>query len=138
MLHALLPTAPERKNNPGPVRGRSGGNPTKFVDQGTPLLIESLLKRGARRSRLRAHLCGGAQLLDALGFNDSLNIGERNVLAAEKALRAAGFRVQGRATGGNVGRTVRLYIANGQVTVRSLEQGERPISEPRSEDEETR
>ena len=123
MLHALLPAANENRR----------GNPTKFVDQGTPLLIESLLKLGARRSRLIAQLCGGAQLLSTLGFDGALDIGERNVLAAEAALQAAGLRVQARATGGHIGRTVRLYLATGQVTVKSLEQGERALNANKSE-----
>jgi len=82
---------------------------------------------GASRRRLIVHLCGGAQMLSAPGFNNSLNIGERNVLAAEESLRTSGFRIRSRATGGRTGRTVRLYIASGQVTVKSVGQGEQPL-----------
>jgi chemotaxis protein CheD len=116
MLHALLPAAPNGNLNVG--------NPVKFVDRGTPLLLEALLESGARRTRLVAQLYGGAQALSAPGFEDDdlLSIGERNVIAAETALRAAGLGIRTRATGGRIGRTVRLYIADGQVTVRSLGQ----------------
>jgi chemotaxis protein CheD len=118
ILHALLPTATDE----------DGINPTRFVDRGAPLLVNSLLKLGASYTRLTAYLCGGAQIISVPDLDDSLNIGERNVLAAEAALQALGLRVQARATGSHIGRTVRLYIANGQVTVKTLRQGEQIIN----------
>lgn len=116
MLHALLPTAPSEDGDEG--------KHAKFVDQGVPLLIEALLKLGAGRARLVAKMCGGAAVLSAPGLSNSHAIGERNVQAAEAALREAGLRIQAQATGGHIGRTVKLYIANGQVITRSLGQGE--------------
>lgn len=124
MLHALLPAAPNERNPA--VRD---SRPTKFVKQGTPLLIQSVLSLGAKRSRLQARLCGGARVLSAPGFQDSLNIGDRNVQAAEAALEAAGIRIYAREIGGKIGRTVKLYIGDGQVTVRSLGKGEQTIRE---------
>jgi chemotaxis protein CheD len=124
MLHALLPAAPNE--NKAAVRD---SRPTKFVDQGTPLLIQSVLALGAKRGRLQARLCGGARVLSAPGFQDSLNIGDRNIHAAEAALEAAGIQIQARDIGGKIGRTVKLHIGDGQVTVRSLGQGERTLPE---------
>lgn len=129
MLHALLPTNP---NNPGRNNGDDAVTPSaKFVDQGTPILIESLATLGARRTRLTAQLCGGAKVLSAPGFEEEsiLNIGKRNVQAAESTLKAAGIQVKAQDTGGRIGRTVRLYIASGQVTVKSLEHKEKVLSE---------
>jgi chemotaxis protein CheD len=114
VLHALLPTAPNNKNSPQ-------SNPAKFVDQGVPLLIDALGNPEVRRSRLHTYLCGGAQMLTIPG-DDSLNIGARNVIAAEAALQAAGLKLRAQATGGNNGRTVKLHISSGQVTVKSLQQ----------------
>lgn len=116
MLHALLPTANERAR----------GNPNKFVDQGVPRLMDSLLKLGANRVRLEAKVCGGAQMLTAPTF-DRLNIGKLNVLAAERALQAASLQIQARATDGHIGRTMRLYVADGKVMVRTLEHGEQVL-----------
>ena len=124
LLHALLPTSA------GGVFGDNGRKPissARFVDQGTPMLIESLVELGARRGRMIARLCGGAQVLSALDVVDFLNIGERNVQAAESVLRAEGIRVRAQATGGGIGRTVRLYVADGQVTVKSLGQKEQVL-----------
>lgn len=119
MLHALLPAAAGKD--------RANGAPTKFVDRGVPLLVDSVLRLGAERSRLVVQVCGGAQVLSAPGFNSTLNIGERNVQAARFALEAAGLRIQASATGGQAGRTVKLHIVNGQITVRSMGQGERAL-----------
>jgi chemotaxis protein CheD len=116
MLHALLPTAPGTNNH-----RRNPGKLTKFVDQGTPMLVESLLSLGARRTRLVAKLCGGAKVLSAPGFEEGpLNIGARNVLAAESALQTQRLQIKAQDTGGNTGRTVRLHIADGTVTVKNL------------------
>ena len=123
MLHALLPSAPSQN-------GRDPAPSAKFVDQGTPLLIEALVGLGAKRSRLSAQLCGGAKVLSAPGFEEGdLHIGRRNVLAAESALRNAYIPIKAHRTGGRVGRTVRFYIATGEVTVRSLGQKEEVLAE---------
>ncbi len=116
ILHALLPTPT--------TESRVDGRPTKYVDRGTRLLLESLAKHGAKRYRLIAYLCGGAKMVTATGFEDMLNIGERNITAAHEVLEAHNLRIRAEATGGSVGRTVKLYIANGLVTVRTLRGGE--------------
>lgn len=130
MLHALLPVTPDnpRRNKGATALSTSSA---KFVDQGTSLLINSLSELGARRTRLTAQLCGGAQVLSAPGFEEesTLNIGKRNIRAAESALKAARIQIKAQDTGGSIGRTVRLYIATGQVTVKSLGRGEQGLGE---------
>jgi chemotaxis protein CheD len=121
ILHALLPTPGGRTNG-------AGGRPAKFVDRGTPFLIDSLEALGAKTTRLIAQLCGGARMLVAPGFNGSENIGQRNVRAAEMALQAAGLEVWARTTGGHTGRTIKFYVAKGQVTVRTLGQAEQILA----------
>ena len=123
MLHALLPTAPGPNSHI-----RNPGKLAKFVDQGTPMLVESLLELGARRTRLVAKLCGGAKVLSAPGFEDGpLNIGARNVLAAEAALQTQRLQIRAQDTGGDTGRTVRLYIDDGKVTIKNLGRGEKVL-----------
>jgi chemotaxis protein CheD len=63
-------------------------------------------------------------MLSAPGFKNALNIGERNVAAAEEALKMHGLKVMAQSTGGNSGRTVRLFVDTGKVTVKTLGQGE--------------
>jgi chemotaxis protein CheD len=119
MLHALLPGPTWNRNN-------NKGKPTKFVNQGVPLLIDSLVSLGAELTRLEGQLCGGAQVAVRSAFNSNtpLNIGERNVQAARLALQAAGLKLKAEAIGGEIGRTIKLHIVNGQVTVKTLGQQE--------------
>lgn len=126
MLHALLPTA-HGVQRAAPVNLPVTGahtRPTKFLDQGVPLLVEALVALGARPLYLTAKLCGGAQMLSTANNNHQFNIGGLNLLAAEAALYTARIRIQARATGGHVGRTVKLYLIDGRVTVKTLHENE--------------
>lgn len=121
MIHSLLPTSKLNGSSPNTTVA-------KFVDHGVPLLLETVLGKGASRSRLVVHLCGGAQMLAAPGFSDALNIGKRNVETAEKLLAGLGFRIRAQSTGGHAGRTVRLYIVDGKITVKTLGQDEKVLA----------
>ena len=111
MLHALLPIAP--------VEQGSRFNPCKYVDSGVALLVTVLVERGAARSRMRAVLCGGAEMLTAPVPDEAFHIGGRNLSSAETALKQSGVRISRRVTGGRAGRTVKLYVRDGRVAVRS-------------------
>jgi chemotaxis protein CheD len=101
--------------------------PTRFVEQGVPLLLEAMQRISVRGSRLIARVCGGACILFAPGFEQSLNIGERNTQAAADALRLVGLRIRSQDIGGRKGRTVKLYAATGRVAVKTLGQPERAL-----------
>jgi len=117
MLHALLPNVPN---------GRHPENVAKFVDLGTEELVRVLANRGSPLHRLVIHLCGGAKMLIIPG-DEGLPIGARNTQVAEATLAALGLKIHGRATGGDKGRTVRLYITTGLVTVSSLGSAEQAV-----------
>ena len=117
MLHAVLP---ERGT-------RMGGSPTKFVDTGIPSLLNEMLANGASYRRLVIRMAGGAQMLIAPGFKNILDIGARNVEMARTVIKKEGLRCVGEETGGNRGRTVKLYVKSGKLTVRSIGRGERDI-----------
>jgi chemotaxis protein CheD len=107
LAHIVLPSA-------------GGGSATavgKFADRAVPALIEQMTSIGASRSRLRAVLVGGAHMF-TLNSASSLDIGRRNEEAAREALTQAGVTVCAAATGGSKGRTVRVYVDGGLVTVK--------------------
>ena len=118
MLHALLPT----DTHHGALHHQS--KPTKYVDTGVALLSAAFQTRGGRRHRTHAYLCGGARMLSAPGFEDVSDIGDRNIQAARSALIAARYAITAEATGGRAGRTVRFSIATGEITIKTLKQGE--------------
>ncbi len=119
MLHALLPGTANKTDTPG--------NPSKFVDLGVPLLLDEVLKIGASREQLVVRICGGAHMLTAPGFKNTLNIGERNVETAREMIQSMGFTIQAEDTGGSSGRTAKLYIAAGDMTIRTMGQKERAL-----------
>ena len=66
-------------------------------------------------------------MLVALGFTQALKIGERNVAAARAGLSKLGLQIGGEEVGGHSSRTVRLYVADGRMTVRVMGNQEREI-----------
>lgn len=117
LLHALLPTS-------------SNGHidqPAKYVDTGIQALLEGLIQAGAVRSRLVIRMAGGANMLVAPGFSPTLNIGGRNVEVAYATLYRLNFKIAGQEVGGNIGRTIRFYVASGRMTIRTVCNQEREI-----------
>jgi len=89
----------------------------KFADRAVPALLEQMVSIGARRTSLQVVIVGGAQMF-TLGSASTLDIGRRNEQAVREALTQAGLSVHAAATGGSKGRTVRVHVSTGLVTVR--------------------
>jgi chemotaxis protein CheD len=73
------------------------------------LLINGLLKKGARRERLEAKIIGGAKTI--AGFS---NVGEKNAEFAQQFLTDEGIRIIGSNTGGDVGRKLEYFPVSGR------------------------
>lgn len=116
LLHAILPI------HPG-----SGDSISKYVDTGVPSLIDMMIKAGAVRSRLVVRMAGGANMLVAPGFTNAFDIGSRNIDAAQKTLANLNLKILGYEVGGNTGRTVRFYVSDGRMTIRTVGNQERAI-----------
>lgn len=117
LLHAMLPES----------NGRDAQRPTKYVDTGIQKMLDELAAQGALRSRIVFRMAGGAQMLNAPGFKNVLNIGARNIEAAETVFREERLRLSHSDTGGHYGRTVKLHIGSGVVRVRSAGKGEHEL-----------
>lgn len=110
MLHAVLPEQPPSAQPAS----------SKYVDAGILGLLESAEALGAARHRMRIRLAGGARMLSLADAGLALNIGERNIAVARSTLAGLRLPVAAEEVGGNQGRTVRLYVADGRMTVRVL------------------
>jgi chemotaxis protein CheD len=73
------------------------------------LLLNGLLKKGARRERLEAKLFGGARTVEGLS-----DIGARNASFAEKFLENEGINFIGGSLGGDSGRRVQFWPVSGR------------------------
>lgn len=111
MAHVLLPSR---------SLARDVTNPAKFPETAVPLLVERLVALGAESRRLVAKLAGGASMFAQLMTPGSVQMGERNIAAARSALRRAGIPLACEAVGGGAGRSVRFYVYDGRVEIRSV------------------
>jgi chemotaxis protein CheD len=111
MAHVLLPST---------SLARDITNKAKFPDTAVPLLVERLKALGADPRRLVAKLAGGASMFSQLVTPGTIQMGERNVLAARSALRAASIPIIREAVGGERGRSVRFHVKDGRVEIRSV------------------
>jgi chemotaxis protein CheD len=114
LAHVLLPT---------PALSRQDSNPAKFPQTAVPLLLEQMGQHGASMRRISARLIGGASMFSGLGAPGTIQMGERNVVASRQTLHQHGVAIVGEATGGDFGRTVRLWVADGRVEVSSVWHG---------------
>lgn len=111
MAHILLPSK---------SLARDTTNPAKFPETAVPLLVERLRQLGADPGRLVAKLAGGASMFAQLMTPGSVQMGERNIVAARDALRRAGIPLAREAVGGGAGRSVRFHVSDGRVEIRSV------------------
>jgi chemotaxis protein CheD len=111
MAHILLPSR---------SLAHDTTNPAKFPETAVPLLVERLRALGAEPRRLVAKLAGGASMFSQLMTPGTIQMGERNVVAARNALRTAAIPIVREAVGGERGRTVRFHVTDGRVEIRSV------------------
>ncbi|MGH7548573.1 MAG: chemotaxis protein CheD [Gemmatimonadales bacterium] len=111
MAHILLPSR---------SLARDTTNPARFPETAVPFLVGQLVALGADPRRLVAKLAGGASMFAQLMTPGSVQMGERNIVAARNALRAASIPLAREAVGGGQGRSVRFHIVDGRVEIRSV------------------
>lgn len=114
LAHVLLPS---------PALSRVDGNPAKFPQSAVPRLIDLMVADGARPERITGRLAGGASMFAALAPPGTIQMGERNLVAARQALNAHSVPLIGEAVGGDFGRTVRLQVWDGRVEVSTVAHG---------------
>jgi chemotaxis protein CheD len=114
MAHVLLPS---------PALSRQDGNLAKFPQTAIPRLVELMGEHGGSVRRMTARLVGGASMFASLAAPGTIQMGERNVVASRQALYQQGIALTGEATGGDYGRTVRLWVSDGRVEISSVAHG---------------
>jgi chemotaxis protein CheD len=111
LAHIVLP-----ERHPGGDRGR-------FADTAVPQLVKCMRAVGGVVRRMEAAIAGGARMFEMSG---GLDIGRRNEEAVRAALSAAKIALRATETGGNQGRTMRIDVGAGVVTVRAV--GQSPVT----------
>ena len=98
MNHFLLPEARE-----------SGSEQVIYGAQSMELLINAMLKQGARKERLEAKIFGGARMIAGLS-----DIGRGNGEFARRFLRDEGIPCLAESLGGTMARRVRFWPLSGR------------------------
>lgn len=121
---------------PGSVDAMAqGGDVSRYGVHLMELLINGLLKQGARRDRLEAKIFGGAKTIASFS-----NVGQQNADFATRFLRDEGIQIISASTGGDAGRKLefwpvsgraRQYALTGAEAQRTQQQEIRPISIPK-------
>ncbi|ABR59099.1 chemoreceptor glutamine deamidase CheD [Sinorhizobium medicae] len=124
MNHFLLPGSASSPS--------SGADATRYGVHLMELLINGLLKQGARRDRLEAKIFGGARTIARFS-----NVGEQNAAFARRFLMDEGIRIVGESTGGDHGRKLeywpssgraRQYALTGVEAQRAMQMDQRPAA----------
>lgn len=114
MAHILLPS---------PALSRKDSNPAKFPQTAVPRLLELMGADGAKPQRITARLAGGASMFASLAPPGTIQMGERNLVAARQVLNTHRLPLVGEAVGGDFGRTVRFHTCDGRVQVSTVAHG---------------
>jgi len=89
----------------------------KFADHAVPALLDGMVERGASRMFLQASLVGGASMFAGTA-SKTLEVGSRNAVAVREQIARRRVPVVAEAVGGSRGRTVRVDVTSGTVSVR--------------------
>lgn len=96
MNHFLLP-------------GENGGEGLRYGVQSMELLVNALLRRGARRDRLEIKLFGGARMIEGL-----TDVGSQNAAFAERFVRDEGLTYVGGSLRGQRARRIQYWPVSGR------------------------
>ncbi len=115
LAHILLSESLQFQNRSGML------NKAKFADTAIPILIGEMEKIGGKRTRLQAKIAGGSQLFSS--NKSGISVGEKNIDAVRRALEQLNIPIVGEDLGGSHGRTMRLYVDSGRVTISTVGKG---------------
>ncbi|MEQ8353618.1 MAG: chemotaxis protein CheD [Leptospiraceae bacterium] len=91
----------------------------KYARTAIDMLLADLQKLGAEPTDLSARIFGGASMFDALHSSFFNNIGQSNVSATRETLEARKISILEEDVGGNLGRTITLYLDDGRILLRA-------------------
>jgi chemotaxis protein CheD len=95
----------------------AGADAMRYGAYAMEVLINDLMKNGARRDRLQAKLFGGARIIQ--GFSD---VGATNAAFARRFMADEGIAVVAESLGGRRARRVEFWPASGRVRQRAVDE----------------
>ena len=91
----------------------------RFADTGVPLFIKKFRELGGRLIYSSVKIAGGADMFKGRN-KDSLGIGCQNINGVQECLKDLGVKISNQDLGGTHGRTVKIFIKDGNVVSRII------------------
>jgi chemotaxis protein CheD len=101
--------------------GSANVNLGRYANTAVPHLLKQVVKAGGARERLIIKVAGGAQMSVMAGLRDAFKTGEKNLAEVQIALEQERIKLAAADVGGNMGRTVKMYISTGKVIVKTVD-----------------
>lgn len=98
-------------------------NVIKFADLAIPILVEDMIKKGAKLRNMRAKIAGGASMFNFSDKSIIMDIGNRNSIAVKNALKILSIPIVAEDIGGNKGRTLIFDTTSGLLSIRTVGMG---------------
>jgi len=98
-------------------------NEIKFADLAIPILVQDMIKKGAKLRNMRAKIAGGASMFNFADKSIIMDIGSRNGIAVKNALKVLSIPIIGEDIGGNKGRTLIFDTTSGVLSIRTVGMG---------------
>lgn len=98
-------------------------NQVKFADLAIPMLVEDMIKKGARLRNMTAKIAGGASMFNFSDKSIIMDIGNRNGIAVKNALKILAIPILAEDVGGNKGRTLIFDTESGILSIRTVGMG---------------
>jgi chemotaxis protein CheD len=98
-------------------------NEIKFADLAIPILVQDMIKKGAKLRNMRAKIAGGASMFNFADKSIIMDIGSRNGIAVKNALKVLSIPIIAEDIGGNKGRTLIFDTTSGVLSIRTVGMG---------------
>jgi chemotaxis protein CheD len=118
LAHILLPDS---------KKSMTGVAPKKYADTALQMMLDEIIKLGAKKERLKAKIVGGACMFESVIADSLMNIGERNIQAVKKVLEEMQVPIVAEDTGKNYGRTIEFDAETCKLAVKSTIHGTKEI-----------
>jgi len=110
-----------------PVMNDKSSNDKKYADTAIPMLLKDMERAGADRRRVIAKIVGGATMFKISENSMMGEIGRKNVQKVREVLAGLGIAISAEDVGGDYGRTIDFYAADGALKIKSLGRTEKVL-----------
>lgn len=107
IAHTVLPKYEESH------REFSSNMPARYTDIAIKIMVNRLVDEGSNLKDIQVKMVGGSQI-----YNDHLQIGKNNILAAYESIKEMNLSLVGEDVGGEKGRSAFSFNKDGTITVR--------------------